>query len=85
MKIVRRPLGIGSAPISKNSFIQGSLHADLPGLWEKFLAGDSSALSAKYRCHVPELHNFGLLFTQEDYTINTKNVHITSGKEVRVE
>jgi len=53
-----------SAIISQNLSLHRSLHRELSGLWQKFQAGDSSALSALYRLHVHELYNYGRQFAE---------------------
>ena len=64
MKTIRQPSKSESASISLGAVFHASTQRDFSELWQKFQAGDSSALSTIYRHHVRELYNYGRQFAE---------------------
>jgi RNA polymerase sigma factor (sigma-70 family) len=64
MKTLRQPSKSESASISLGAAFQPSTQSEFSALWQRFQAGDSSALSAIYRHHVRELYNYGRQFAE---------------------
>jgi len=64
MKNLSQSFKSESAIITLPPSLHETFHRELSGLWEKFQAGDSSALSSLYRLHVHELYNYGRQFAE---------------------